>query len=76
MYSSTILDLSLSLPPTSQEYLYLGTPTLGTQQYYCYTLNIIQSVSVRIKLQWLQETPAWPLAQLAQVDEPYPQPKR
>jgi hypothetical protein len=31
-YSSTILDLPLSLPPPSQEYPYLGTPTLGTQR--------------------------------------------
>jgi hypothetical protein len=31
-YSLTVLDLPLSLPPSSQEYTYLGVPTLGTQQ--------------------------------------------
>jgi hypothetical protein len=32
MHSLTVLDLSLSLLPPSQEYPYLGTPTLGTQR--------------------------------------------
>jgi hypothetical protein len=32
MYSLTILDLPLFLPPSSQEYPYLGMLTLGIQQ--------------------------------------------
>jgi hypothetical protein len=38
MYSLTILDLPLSLLPPSQEYPYLGVPTLGTQQNTTVTL--------------------------------------
>jgi hypothetical protein len=32
MYSLTVFDLPLSLLPPSQEYPYLGIPTLGIQQ--------------------------------------------
>jgi hypothetical protein len=47
-HSLTVLDLPLSVPPPSQEYPYLGTPTLETQLnttvtllYCCYTLYSI-----------------------------------